>query len=118
MAERYIAIAVFFLVSVLFMAVALVAAWVIRPHRPEGVKQSPYECGNFPIGSAWGKFNPHFYLIAVMFIVFEIEIAFLAPWAASFAALGWKGLIFAFSFIGLLLLGFAYAWRKGDLEWE
>jgi NADH-quinone oxidoreductase subunit A len=116
-AERYIAIAVFFLVSVGFMAVALIAAWILRPHRPIGVKQLPYECGNVPRGDAWVRVDPHFYLIAVLFILFEVEIAFLAPWAANFAALGWAGIAEVFVFVGVLLLGFGFAWRMGDLEW-
>ncbi|MDZ7816183.1 MAG: NADH-quinone oxidoreductase subunit A [Planctomycetota bacterium] len=118
MAERYIPLAILFFFAVLVVGGAFIIAWILRPSNSNPVKLTPYECGNFPLGDARARFNPHFYLFAVLFIVFEVEIAFLAPWAASFVELGWSGFLEVTIFLGVVLLGFAYAWRKGDLKWE
>ncbi len=114
----YIPLACLTVVSLGFVFVAMTIQRFLGPSRPEGVKQIAYECGNIPIGDARIRYNPRFYLLAVIFIVFEVELVFLSPWAVQFRQLGWKGLAEALIFIAILLLGLAYAWRKGDLEWD
>jgi NADH-quinone oxidoreductase subunit A len=104
-------------------AVVLAIAWVVRPHDPYAEKQSTYECGMTPVGEAWGQFYVRYYLIALVFVVFDVEAIFLFPWATVFrhlsapTALGAAPLVEMAVFILILLLGLAYAWRKGDLEW-
>ena len=114
----YIPLACLTIISIGFVLIAMTIQRILGNNRPFGLKQVPYECGNFPIGDARGKLNPHFYLLAVIFIVFEVEIVFLAPWTVNFRSLGWTGIAEILLFVAVLLLGLAFAWRKGDLEWE
>jgi NADH-quinone oxidoreductase subunit A len=105
-----------------FVGVNLLIGKLLRPANPQQRKLSTYECGEPSTGSAWVNFNMRFYLVALVFIIFEVEIAFLFPVAAVFRGLveGGEGLlafIKAFIFIGTLFLGLIYAWVKGDLEW-
>ena len=108
--------------AVLFVLGSLVAGRFLRPHAPTREKSMIYECGEKPIGHAWFNFNPRFYLIALVFVIFEVEIAFMYPVAAvykSFIERG-KGLLaFAeiFVFVAILAVGLAYVWAMGDLEW-
>ncbi len=118
MSEHYIPLLCLLIVSGGLVFAILTIPKIIAPRHPTPLKQVPYECGNFPIGDAYRRFNPHFYLLAVIFILFEVEIAFLAPWAAMFRELSWRGLVEVGVFVAVLLVGLAYAWRKGDLEWE
>lgn len=113
-----------YLVFGLIMAVgALLVAWVLRPADPYDEKQVTYECGIEPFGTAWGRFFVRYYIIALIFVVFDVEAIFLFPWAVVYrqlarsTALGAWALVEMFIFIAVLLLGLAYAWRKGDLEW-
>ncbi len=108
----------------LVMAVgALAVAWILRPADPYEEKQLTYECGIDPCGPAWGQFFVRYYIIALIFVVFDVEVVFLLPWAVVYrslvkaGALGAWALVEALIFVGILLLGLAYAWRKGDLEW-
>lgn len=102
---------------------ALVTAWVLRPADPYDEKELTYECGVDPIGPAWGQFFVRYYVIALIFVVFDVEAIFLIPWAVVYRKLvhsgGLGGLAFfeMFLFIAILLIGLGYAWRKGDLEW-
>ena len=82
------------------------------------VKGEPFECGKDPIAVRGGHFSIKFYLIAMLFILFDVEIVWLFPWAVILRSLGWAGIIEMFSFIAVLALGFGYAWKKGALEWE
>jgi NADH-quinone oxidoreductase subunit A len=91
---------------------------LVGPQLPSDRKQAPYESGMKPIGPAVRRFPVRFYLIAVLFILFDIEVVFFLPWAVVFRQLGLFALIEMFIFIGILLVGFVYAWRKGALEWE
>lgn len=95
----------------------LVFSYLIAPHRPGPFKNTPYECGEQPIGQAWIQFNVGYYLFGLMFLVFDVEAAFLYPWAVAFRHLGVVGLVEAALFILVLLAGLAYAWKKGVLEW-
>lgn len=118
----------FYLIGgVFFVLGGLITAWIIRPKRPNYEKLTSYECGEDPSGTAWGRFNVRFYIIALVFILFDVEIAFLFPWATVFghASLiegtggvwGWFSLIEVMIFVGILALGLAYAWGKGLLDW-
>lgn len=106
--------------AVSFLAVALlfVSSW-LRPSNPYPEKNQPYECGVDPIGEASaGQFKVHFFIVAILFIVFEVETLYLFPWAVVLQQIGMFGYIEMFVFIFLLLVGFIYAWAKGALEWE
>ena len=110
---------VYLAVSMVFIAVALTAGRVLRPNRPTPEKLSTYECGEDAIGSAWIQFNVRFYIIALIFLIFDVEIAVLFPWAVIFRnpELRLLALFEVFLFVGILVVGFAYVWVKGDLEW-
>ncbi|WPP48610.1 NADH-quinone oxidoreductase subunit A [Catalinimonas niigatensis] len=111
----------------IFVTIALLVAKMIRPDRPNDEKLTTYECGEDPSGSAWGQFNSRFYIIALIFILFDVEIVFLFPWATVFGQKeliegtqglwGWFSLVEMFIFIGVLAMGLAYAWAKGFLDW-
>ncbi len=109
----------FFLFAVLFVFGGLLASWILRPSNPSYAKSTPYECGEVPIGSAWIQFHIGYYMIALVFVLFEVEVAFLFPWAAVFRSLAnpWPSLAAVGFFVGVLALGDAYAWKKGALEW-
>jgi len=97
----------------------LVMSWLLGPKRPSEVKLQIFETGNPPIGSLRGhRFPVKFYLVAILFVVFDIEVVFMYPWAALFKGLGWGGFATMFSFILALVVGLAYCWKKGALEWE
>jgi NADH-quinone oxidoreductase subunit A len=107
----------FFLLSIIFVAGGIVSNYFIRPSKPNALKLSIYECGEDPIGSGWLKFNIRFYVVALIFILFDVEIVFLFPWAVVYKQMG----VLAFSemlvFLAVLIVGFAYVWVKGDLDW-
>jgi NADH-quinone oxidoreductase subunit A len=109
----------FFLFSVLFVMGGLIVAWILRPSNPSESKSDVYECGESPIGSAWMQFHVGYYLIALVFVLFEVEVAFLFPWAAVFKSLAspWYSLSAVGLFVGVLALADVYAWKKGALEW-
>ena len=90
---------------------------LVAPRRPSAIKNAPYECGEKPIGNAWVQFNVGYYLFALLFLVFEVESTFLYPWALILREAGIVGLLEAGVFTLILVLGLAYAWRKGALEW-
>ncbi len=109
---------IFILLGVIFVAGGLIAAWLLRPHRPYPEKLATYECGEEPIGNAWVRFNVRFYVIALIFLIFEVEIVFLFPWALVYRELGLFAFIEMAIFLAILLVGFAYVWVKGDLDWD
>lgn len=92
-------------------------SWLVAPRSMNALKATPYECGEKPIGSAWIQFNVGYYLFGLLFLVFDVEAAFLYPWAVVFREVGFTGLIEIYVFLLVLILGLAYAWRKGVLEW-
>ena len=114
----YVAIVVSFGIAALVVAVLLGAGALLRPHRPSAIKAEVFECGNPPSGPAWGRFSVKFYLTAILFIVFDVEVVFLYPWAVVFRALGLFGFVEMAIFVFILTLGFVYVWRKGALEWD
>ena len=113
----YIPILMFILVAAAFPLATLVLARVVRPNNPDPVKGAAYECGVEAAGEARGRYSVAYYVIAVLFVVFDVEVIFLFPWAVRFQALGIFGLIEMVIFIGILVLGYLYAWKKGALEW-
>lgn len=120
-------ILLFILGGMVFVLLALAMSKLIRPHRPNYEKLTSYECGEDPVGNAWGQFNVRFYIVALIFILFEVEILFIFPWATVFGnqqmisetkgVWGWFALAEMFLFIMILVLGLAYAWAKGFLDW-
>jgi NADH:ubiquinone oxidoreductase subunit 3 (subunit A) len=111
--------ALLFLVGgfVILVAVLLLSR-MIQPRGKPGIdKYIPYECGEIPEGSAWIRFNIRFYVIALIFIIFDVEIICLLPWAVVFKKLGAFAFIEGLIFIGILVIGLAYVWKKGDLQW-
>ena len=108
----------FFIVAALFTAGGLIASWLLRPSRPYAEKLSTYECGEIPVGQSRIKFNIRFYVVALIFLVFEVETVFLFPWALVFKQFGMFAFIEMLVFLGILIVGYAYVWAKGDLEWD
>jgi NADH-quinone oxidoreductase subunit A len=108
---------IFMLVAMLFTVVAIFVARLIRPARPTHEKLLTYECGEDIIGSPWVKFNIRFYVVALIFLIFDVEVVLLIPWALVYQQFGVGGYLVGFIFLFLLGLGMAYEWRKGDLEW-
>jgi NADH-quinone oxidoreductase subunit A len=108
----------FFVVGFLFLAATLLLSRLIQARgKPGADKYIPYECGEVPEGSAWIRFNIRFYVFALIFIIFDVEVVFLLPWAVVFKKLGAFAFIEGLVFIGILVVGLAYVWKKGDLEW-
>ena len=108
---------VFIILAGLFVWVAIFAAMLLRPKRPSYEKSQIYECGENPEGSPWVKFNIRFYVIALIFLIFDVEIVLLFPWALTYKNFGFAGFAAGAIFLIILFLGMAYEWRKGDLEW-
>ena len=112
---------VFIVIGFVFAAIALIVAKILRPSNPSAAKMTTYECGEMPRGSSWIRFNVRFYLIALFFIVFDVEVIFLYPWAVVFRDLfpvaGGLGFGEMLLFIAILVVGLAYVWVKGDLDW-
>ncbi len=109
---------IFILLGVIFVAAGLIAAWVLRPHRPYPGKNATYECGEEPIGSAWVRLNIRFYVVALIFLIFDVEVVFLFPWALVFRSLGMYAFLEMAVFLVILFVGYAYVWVKGDLAWD
>jgi len=114
----YLPVLLFVLVGLGFGAVTIGLSTFIVPRRTNPAKSSAYECGVDPVGNARGRFSVKFYLVAVLFILFDIEAVFLYPWAVSFRALGLYGLIEMVLFIAILLAGYVYLLKKRALEWD
>lgn len=113
----YISIFLFGLVVLGAMLVGLVAARIIGPHRPDAAKLMPYECGSPLYGEAWVQMNVRYYLYALLFVVFDVEVIFLYPWAVAAKQLGLFAFVEMLVFLAILLAGLAYAWKKDALKW-
>ena len=117
-AEHYIPILLFIVVGLTFGALALLGGSLMRPSHPYRAKLTPYESGSPLFSDARIQFPMRYYIIAMLFVIFDIEIIFMIPWAIRFQSLGLLGLIEMIVFIVILLAGFWYAWKKGALEWD
>ena len=118
MIESFGPVLLFLLVATVFGLAPLLIAPLLRPRNPDAVKLSPYECGVEPIGSPHVQFNSRFYLYALVFVIFDVEAIFIFPWAVAYGELGLFALVEMAIFIAILLLGYAYAWRKRALDWQ
>jgi|YelNatPaOPRAMG01_1025707.scaffolds.fasta_scaffold08204_2 NADH-quinone oxidoreductase subunit A len=116
--EHYVPILLFLLVAIGFGAISLTVGKLIRPKNPYKDKNAPYECGVPPINDARERFSIRYYVIAMLFLVFDVEVVFLYPWAVDFSRLGLFGLVEMMIFIFILLIGYVYAWKKEALEWD
>jgi NADH-quinone oxidoreductase subunit A len=116
--DDYLPILIFLAVAGGFGLVLLAAGWLLGPRRPDGEKVSPYECGFEAFEDSRTKFDVRYYLVAILFIIFDLEIAFLFPWAVSLDAIGGFGLASMGVFLAVLVVGFIYEWKKGALEWD
>jgi NADH-quinone oxidoreductase subunit A len=116
--QNYLPILMFIIVGGVLGLIVPTLGYLLGPKRPSPEKNSPYECGFDPIGDARLPFDVRFYLVAILFIIFDLETAFLVPWAVAFRKIGWFGMISMGIFLGLLVVGFIYEWKKGALEWE
>lgn len=117
MLAGYIPILIFVIVATLVPVLALALGRLLRPFRPHQNKLSPYECGVEPTGDARERFSVRFYIIAILFVIFDVETIFLFPWAVIYGRLALFGFIEMMIFLGILIVGYFYAWKKGALEW-
>lgn len=108
----------FFIIAAIFVAAGLFVAYLLRPKKWYPEKLTTYECGEEPVGSSWIKYNIRFYVVALVFLIFEVETVFLFPWAVVFKNLGLFAFIEMVIFLVILLVGYAYVWVNGDLDWD
>jgi len=118
MLEQYFPILLFVVVGLGIGVLMLSLGAMLAPHRPDPEKNSPYECGFEAFEDARMKFDVRYYLIAILFILFDLEIAFLFPWAVVLPDIGFEGFVAMMIFLLILIVGFVYEWKKGALEWE
>lgn len=118
MLENYLPILIFLVMGVVFGVVPVILGRLVAPHRPDADKLSPYECGFEAFEDSRMKFDVRYYLVAILFIIFDLEIAFLFPWAVVLKQIGMFGFLAMVLFLTILVVGFIYEWKKGALEWE
>ena len=118
MLETYFPVLMFIAVGLIVGAALLTVGRVVAPHKPDAKKNSPYECGFEAFEDARMKFDVRYYLVAILFILFDLEIAFLFPWAVVIPEIGFFGYAAMMVFLAILIVGFVYEWKKGALEWE
>lgn len=114
----WIFVLIFAVMAIGFALLPILLAKVVAPKKPGLTKQQPYECGVAPSGDSWLQFKPQYYIYALMFLVFDVEVAFLYPWAAAYRKVGWLALGEVFLFLAILGGALYYAWKKHDLKWE
>jgi len=115
---NYLPILLFIMIGITVGVVAVIVGFALSPHRPDAEKNSPYECGFEAFEDTRMKFDVRYYLVAILFIIFDLEIAFLFPWAVALDQIGMVGFWAMMIFLGILVVGFIYEWKKGALEWE
>lgn len=124
--SEYGKILIIVLVGIILVSMTIFLGRLLAPHKPNPIKNSTYECGEVPVGSSWVQFNPRFYVIALVFLLFDVELIFIFPWATVFGQgefiqadmrWGWFTILEMSLFIGVLILGLVFVWLKGDLEW-
>jgi len=118
MLSEYLPILVFIIIGLGLGLVMMGAGSLLSTHKPDSAKNSPYECGFPAFESSRIPFDVRFYLVAILFIIFDLETAFFFPWALVLRQLGWFGFFAMMIFLGLLVIGFIYEWKRGALEWE
>ncbi|MGE3479767.1 MAG: NADH-quinone oxidoreductase subunit A [Dongiaceae bacterium] len=116
--QEYLPIIVFLGLAVGLSIIILIASYLLAEQKPDSEKLSTYECGFDAFKDARGKFDVRFYLVSILFIIFDLEVAFLFPWAISLGKIGFFGFWSMVTFLGVLTIGFIYEWKKGALEWE
>lgn len=117
MISDFLGVAIFFVVGSGFVLITLFISWLLRPSKKSPVKNSIYECGEPAFGSADLQFNVRYYLFALLFVIFDVEVLFIIPWAVAFKTLGMASYFQMMIFIVILLIGLAYAWKKDILKW-
>jgi NADH-quinone oxidoreductase subunit A len=115
---QYVPILIFFGIAAGLALVIVIASFIVARQKPDSEKLAAYECGFDPFGDARGQFDVRFYLVAILFIIFDLEVAFLFPWAVALGDIGLFGFWSMVVFLAVLTIGFVYEWRKGALEWE
>ena len=118
MLSDYFPVLVFIIIGLVLGLAMLGAASLFSPHLPDPAKNSPYECGFPAFESSRIPFDVRFYLVAILFIIFDLETAFFFPWALTLRKIGWFGFAAMMMFLGLLVIGFIYEWKRGALDWE
>lgn len=118
MLSNYLPVLIFVVISLAIAVIVIVLGYVLGTRRPDSEKLSPYECGFESFEDARMKFDVRYYLVAILFIIFDLEIAFLFPWAIVLDQIGLFGFASMAVFLGILVIGFIYEWKKGALEWE
>lgn len=117
MPANYVPVFIFVALIVVAIPATLLLAKLVRPSNPTKTKQMAYECGVDPIGDSRGRYTIRFYIIAILFVVFDVETIFLFPWAVQYKALGLFGLVEMLVFLAILVAGYVWVWKKGALEW-
>jgi len=118
MLENYLPIMIFIAIGIAIGVLPILAGFLLAPHKPDSEKLSPYECGFEAFEDSRMRFDVRYYLVAILFIIFDLEIAFLFPWAVVLDTIGLFGFVAMMIFLGILVIGFIYEWKKGALEWE
>ena len=118
MLENYLPVLMFIVIGTVVGAAMIAMGFVLSPNRPDSEKNSPYECGFEAFEDSRMKFDVRYYLVAILFIIFDLEIAFLFPWAVVLDQIGMAGFWAMMIFLAVLVVGFIYEWKKGALEWE
>jgi NADH-quinone oxidoreductase subunit A len=118
MLENYLPVLVFIVVGLVIGSVMMGLGFILGPRKPDSAKLSPYECGFEAFEDSRMKFDVRYYLVAILFIIFDLEIAFLFPWAVVLREIGMFGFLAMMLFLGILVIGFIYEWKKGALQWE
>jgi len=118
MLQNYLPILIFLIVAAGFGGLLITLGFLLGPRKPGSEKNSPYECGFEPFEDTRIKFDVRYYLVAILFILFDLEIAFLFPWAVSLKVIGGVGIVAMLVFLAVLVVGFIYEWKKGALEWD
>ncbi len=117
MPQNYVPIFIFVGIILILLPLTLLLFKLVRPENPNRIKLMPYECGIDPVSDARGRYTVRFYIIAILFVVFDVETIFLFPWAAKFKALGIFGFVEILVFLAILIAGYIWVWKKGALEW-
>jgi NADH-quinone oxidoreductase subunit A len=118
MLDNYLPIMIFIAIGIAVGVLPILAGFLLAPHKPDSEKLSPYECGFEAFEDSRMRFDVRYYLVAILFIIFDLEIAFLFPWAVVLDSIGLFGFIAMMIFLAILVIGFIYEWKKGALEWE